>query len=308
MRSAAFRALGTSVTLVTADESLAAGRALLERELRRLDETCSRFRSDSELARANARAGETVSISPLLAELIALGLHAAEASGGRVDPTLGAELRAAGYDQTFALVQARERWMIAPAARPRVHGWQEVTLDAERLTLRAPPGTELDLGATAKAWAADEAAAAIARSSGSGALVSLGGDIAVAGASPHGGWPIRIANDHAASPERPGPVVAITTGGVATSSTSVRRWQTNLGEAHHILDPTTGRPAAAVWRVVSVAGATCVEANIAATAAVVLGEHAPAWLEQQRLPARLERVDGATAYTCGWPADERLAA
>jgi thiamine biosynthesis lipoprotein len=176
-----------------------------------------------------------------------------------------------------------------------------VELDDDERLLLVPDGVELDLGATAKAWAADRAAHRIAAAAGTGVLVSLGGDVAVAGAAPNGGWPVRIADDHAAPLESPGPVVAISSGGLATSSTVVRRWPTDEGEAHHILDPRTGRPAVTPWRAVSVAAASCVDANVASTTAIVLGEPALEWLAARELPARVVRRDGSVATVGGWP-------
>jgi thiamine biosynthesis lipoprotein len=72
---------------------------------------------------------------------------------------------------------------------------------------------------------------------------------------------------------------------------------------HHIVDPATGDIPAVVWRTVSVTAATCVDANTASTAAVVMGEAAPAWLAERGLPARLVRSDGGVVTTCGWPPD-----
>jgi len=239
--------------------------------------------------------------------LVAVGLRAFDTSQGRVDPTLGSELRAAGYDRTFTLVRERDTWAFAARAR-RDSPRHAVQLDTERRTLRVPIGVELDLGATAKAWCADRMAVLIARLTNAGVLVSLGGDIAVAGTPPPTGWPIRIAADHDTPLDGLGPVVAVAEGGLATSSTTVRRWRTDHGEAHHILDPATGAPAPTPWQCVSVAAPSCVDANVAATAAIVLGEAAPAWLEERALPARLERANGATVLTAGWPEDRRDAA
>jgi FAD:protein FMN transferase len=70
---------------------------------------------------------------------------------------------------------------------------------------------------------------------------------------------------------------------------------------HHILDPGTGCPAPVYWAAVSVAGATCVDANIASTAAMIRGRPAARWLEDMRMPARLVRPHGAVACTAGWP-------
>ena len=169
--------------------------------------------------------------------------------------------------------------------------------------MRVPPGVELDLGATAKALAADRAAQAIAEETGSGTLVSLGGDLAVAASRPPGGWCVRIADDHRAPPDSAGRASLIASGGLATSSTSVRSWPTDRGPAHHLLDPASGLPADSPWRTVSVAASSCVEANVASTAAIILGHDAPDWLARRGLPARLVARDGTVSYVAGWPAD-----
>jgi thiamine biosynthesis lipoprotein len=223
-------------------------------------------------------------------------------TAGLVDPTVGRTLRLAGYDRTFDLVRSRD----GATFRPRfdvVPGWRGVEVDAARGTIRLPRGVELDLGATAKALAADRAAHAASRAAGCGVLVSLGGDVAVAGAPPRSGWPIRVAEDHAAPLDVPGPTISIRSGGLATSGTAVRRWRAGSRELHHIVDPRTGRPAETPWRAVTVAAASCVDANVAATAAVVLGHDAPEWLAERHLPARLLGDDGTVVSVAGWPED-----
>jgi thiamine biosynthesis lipoprotein len=100
------------------------------------------------------------------------------------------------------------------------------------------------------------------------------------------------------------PVVSIAAGGLASSSTSVRRWGTAAGERHHVIDPRTGSSADTPWRTVSVAAASCFDANTASTAAIVFGTRAPDWLEQRRLPARLVARDGSITVVGGWPTEE----
>ena len=226
-------------------------------------------------------------------------LHAAALTDGVVDPTVGGSLRALGYDRDLALVLRRgptPRLEQRPAA-----GWRSVHVDHVRSAVTLARGTELDLGATAKAFAADRIAAAVQRANGSSVLVSLGGDVAVAGPPPAGGWPILVTDDSRAAGAA-GQVVAIERGALATSSTTVRRWATASGDAHHIVDPRTGAPAGSAWRTVSATADTCVAANTATTAAIVLGERAPGWLAARGIAARLVRPDGDTVYTGGWPA------
>jgi thiamine biosynthesis lipoprotein len=294
-----FRALGTTAVIATADRAReGAARAVVERELDAIDRSCSRFRPDSELSRVNRAQGEPVAVGPLLLEALRVALDAARQSGGLVDPTVGRALRVSGYDSTFRVVAARDGNAFH-AEFCSVPGWQTIELDEDAATVRVPAGVELDLGATAKALACDRAAAAAAAVAG-GALVGLGGDIAVAGEPPAGGWPVRIADNHAAPLDAPGPTVALEGGGLATSSTTVRRWRSGTVELHHLVDPRTGRPAESRWRTVSVAGKTCVDANVASTAAFLLDD-APAWLEARSLPARLVSVDGKSTLVSGWP-------
>ncbi|MBS1869112.1 MAG: FAD:protein FMN transferase [Actinobacteria bacterium] len=315
--TASWRALGTSATVATAAaDALPAARAAVERELAAIDLACSRFRDDSELTALNAAAGAPVPVSPLLAQAVAVALRAARATGGVVDPTLGAELVRAGYDRDFGELAALSAGQ-APAARAageagsrgvgaggaprRRPAWPAVRLDRARGTVTLPAGVALDLGATAKALAADRAARAAHAAAGCGVLVSLGGDVAVAGPAPGDGWAIRVTEDHAAPAEAAGQVVTIPAGGLATSGTTVRRWQAGGVPRHHLLDPRTGEPAAVVWRTASVAAASCVDANTASTAAIVLGASAAPWLLRHGLPARLVSARGRVLLIGAWP-------
>jgi thiamine biosynthesis lipoprotein len=299
--SARLDALGTTATLVVSDpHQLLAALDVLVTELKAIDAACSRFRDDSELSRVNAHAGEFVATSELFLDALTTAIAAARTTDGIVDPSLGAQLRNAGYDRTFKLVRARDSWAIEPLA-PRRDLWREIEIDLDERRVRIPAGSELDFGATAKALAADRAASAIARRTGGGVLVSLGGDIAVAGQPPAEGWSILIADDHTLPLDTPGPSVSIERGGLATSSTTARRWRTDRGEAHHLLDPRTGQPAITPWQTVSVAAASCVDANVASTAAIVLGDTATVWLAERALPARLVANDGGVVHVGGWP-------
>jgi thiamine biosynthesis lipoprotein len=208
-----------------------------------------------------------------------------------------------GYDRDFA--RARQR--TSPLRQPPLPagGWRRVTHDQDRGLVTVPAGIALDLGATAKALAADRAAAAIQAAVGGGVLVNLGGDIRVTGDPPEGGWQVGIADDAGFDTStdsiEPCQVVLIRDGGLATSSTLGRAWRRGGTAMHHIIVPATGRPAESCWRTVSVAAASCVGANIASTAAILRDERAPGWLHELGLPARLVRHDGSTVTTGGWP-------
>ena len=302
---ARWEALGTSVVLqLTHPDALVPARSRVQRELHALDLACSRFRGDSELSYLNAHAGRTVAASPLLFAAVELAVRAAQLTGGDVDPTVGRALVLAGYDRDWRLLPRPGEQPERPAVVARVRaGWRSVELDRTRSSIRIPAGVRLDLGATAKAWAADRAARAAAEAGGCGALVSLGGDIATSGSAPDGGWQIRVTDDHRSDPSAPGQTISISSGGLATSSTAVRRWSHGGFNMHHIIDPATQAPSRTRWRTVSVAAADCAEANIATTAALVRDETALRWLGGLGLPARLVDRRGRVATVGGWPAE-----
>jgi thiamine biosynthesis lipoprotein ApbE len=326
LASASWEALGTSVDLrLTDPAALALARDGVESELDAIDRACSRFRTDSELTRLNASAGRAVVVSPLLIEALEVALRAASITNGDVDPTVGLALELAGYDRDWRLLEAPQRLRPASLRAPErgleereraieqperaaltarlLPGWRAVRIDRARRSVRIPRGVRLDLGATAKAWAADRAAKAAAEATGCGVLVSLGGDIATCGPAPPAGWEIRVTDDHRSDPSAPGQTVSIRSGGLATSSTAVRRWSHRGQDMHHIIDPRTEAPVKTTWRTVSVAAADCTQANIAATTALVRSHSAPAWLEQLGLPARLLGWDGSVTALAGWPAE-----
>ncbi|MPQ98671.1 FAD:protein FMN transferase [Modestobacter sp. I12A-02628] len=287
--------------VVTDPAALAPGRALLTRRMAAVDRACSRFRADSELSLLGRAGGGWTPVSPLLAEALAVALRAAELTDGDVDPTVGGALVSLAHDGDPLGTGARAEPAVVPAP-----GWHTVELDRAAGRVRVPAGVLLDLGATAKAWTADRAAAEITAATGSGVLVAIGGDVAVAGPAPAGGWRVRVEDVTAPLDRRPtGPcaVVTVRSGGLATSGTRARRWQQAGLHLHHLLDPRTGLPARPVWRTVSVAAGSCVDANTVSTATVVRGDGAWPWLRAVRVPARLVTEDGAVLTVGGWPAE-----
>jgi thiamine biosynthesis lipoprotein len=299
-----FPALGTFATVLVADpDALGQAHHLVAAELAAIDAACSRFRDDSELWRVNHARGRPVEVSPLFADALTVALDAAELTDGDVDPTCGQSLARLGYDRDFALA----RQCTDPLRQPPMPagGWRRVELDRGHRAVRVPAGILLDLGATAKALAADRAAAAVQAAVGGGVLVNLGGDLRVAGDPPDGGWPVGIADDAgfdtSTASVRPRQVVMVRDGGLATSSPLGRTWRRGDTRLHHIVDPVTGRSARSCWRTVSVAAATCVGANIASTAAILRSERAIGWLDGLGLPARLVRQDGTVVTVAGWP-------
>lgn len=311
---AGWTALGASVQFVVTDPArLERGRAMLESELAAIDAACNGLRPDSELAllaRNPHRGVGPVRVGPLLAEVITAALRTAQLTDGDIDPTVG-EYSGPGRFPPEVAGEPELAAFLKPDP-----GWRQVRLDARARLLWLPPRTHLDLSATARAWAVDRCAGRLAGTLGCGVLIGLGGDIAVAGQVPAGGWRIRVQDvavpllpEPPPEPGRAGSarlagrtftVVAIRDGGLATSSRSARRWR--VDPLHYILDPRGGIPAAPFWRTVSVAAATCTFASAASTAAMIRGRHAKEWLTSLRLPARLVALDGRVHTVAGWPA------
>ncbi len=303
---ATLEAFGSSALVAVTDiAELDTARSVVERTVADFDVACSRFRDDSELSAVNAAGGTPVEVGPVLLEAVTAALRAARLTGGDVDPTVGQALISLGYDRDFELVAGGggDRGGASSRVLGSVPGWRTVAVDPDRSTVRVAPGVVLDLGATAKALAADHAATAANAATGCGVLVSFGGDLAIAGAAPTDGWRIRVTDDHRSGFDAPGQWISLSSGGLATSSTAVRRWRTASGTAHHLVDPVTGRSADSVWRTVSVCAGKCLDANIASTASIIRGETAPAWLEEQRLPSRLVGTDGVARHVAGWPSE-----
>ena len=292
-----WQSLGTYVQLSVSDEDKLGAAVRRARDLlSAVDWTCSRFRGDSELNRVNAGAGTWVRVDPLLVAATVAAVEAAEHTDGIVHPLLGKVIVGLGYDRTFAELQPG-RTAGARIEPPPLGAWRSIEWEAG--AIRIPAGTALDLGATAKAWAGDVISRTIAEEEHSNVVLSLGGDVAIAtGARRRTWWPIAIREhpEGEASAE-----VALAEGGLATSSTRLRRWTVAGASHHHLVDPRTGASAQTCWRTVSATGPSATAANIATTAAVVLGDDAVRWLTEREVAARLVSEDGTVTLTSGWP-------
>lgn len=294
-----WRVWGLDASVVVDDpEQLDAAEHAVREVLDAVDLACSRFRSDSELSLLRGRLTHGADVSPMLATLVAAALEAAELSGGDVDPTLGNDLEALGYDRDFAqLPTSRASASVHVLRRPEP-GWTRISLRDGRLTV--PDDLTLDLGASAKAAAADLAAQRIQSDLGTAVLVSLGGDIATAGRPRDDAWEVLVRD----TAEDPAQQVRLAGGwAVATSSTQKRRWIADGRDVHHILDPRSGLPATPVWRTATVVAPTCLRANALSTAAIVRGTQAVGWLAAQRAPARLVDAAGRIHITEAWPSE-----
>jgi FAD:protein FMN transferase len=279
--------------------------ALVEALLRRLHATLTRFDPGSELSRLNADARELVPISPILAGALRAALHAAALTGGLVDPTLLGEVERAGY-ATSRLgtppADLRAALRAAPRRRPAVPraeaSWRSIEVGDR--WVRRPPGVRLDLGGTAKGYAADSAAAML--EGHASFAIDVGGDIAVGGTA--GAPRIAAVEDPLGRRDLR---FRIARGAVATSGISRRIWQTPDGFGHHLIDPASGQPAwTGVVQATALAG-TAVHAEALAKAALLAGAEAGLRLLQPGGGA-LVLDDGSVRLAPRAPAERERAA
>jgi len=268
-----FCAMGCEVIVAgaTARERLEIERLFVARERR-----FSRFIAGSELNRINGAAGRPLLVSREFAEMLELALAAASQTGGLVDPTLGRAVEAAGYDQDFTGLtdDPRPPEPAAPSALGSVRLAGRV--------VQAGAGIRLDLNGVVKGKTIDDALRLI---DGDG-FISAGGDIAVSG-----GAVVSVPG---------GAAVRLVTGALATSGQDRRRWSRGGEPQHHLIDPCTGRPARSPWQTVTVCGATCLGADIAAKAGFLLAERGPQQLEEWGLAAQFVDMRDDVVATRAW--------
>jgi FAD:protein FMN transferase len=278
-------AWGTEAHVAVDDPAmLAPATSLTVAVLGEVDRACSRFRPESDLVRANRLPGQWVDVDPVLATALSVAVLAAELTDGLVTPCLGRVLAAVDPGPGGTGEGAR-------SSLPTPDAWRELGVGPR--AVRVPFGCELDLGATANAWAADVAVATVVERLGCRVLVGLGGDIRVGG-PPGPPWAVEARTQPGRAT---GVHVALSSGALASSATDAD------DEVPRLLDPRTNRPVIGPVRAVTVTADSCLSANIASTAALLLGEGALPWLESRELGARLVREDGAVATTSTWPGD-----
>ena len=276
MERRSFRAMGTSIELLVEAENAGSELDACEAEFERLEQVMSRFRPDSELSRLN-RTGR-IDASRDLAEVVELAIAARERTGGVFDPTVHRALVAAGYDRTFDEVAPDAAGGDAPA--PCGGG---VVVAGRRIEVE--DGYELDLGGIGKGFAAERVAERLALTGA--CLVDAGGDIAVRGAPESGVWSIAVDDEL---------TLGLATGGLATSGRDRRRWRRGGEERHHLIDPSTGRPAATDIVRVTAVGSDAIDAEILAKSLFFAGSTAALDAD---VPAVLVLEDGRRLTTGG---------
>jgi thiamine biosynthesis lipoprotein len=271
-----FRAMATpcEVRLETDDEALALRvAAAVESEARRIETKFSRYKSDSVVGRINALAGETMTVDAETAHLLDFADKCFEMSDGLFDITSGVLRRIWRFDGSDRIPTGAQIASIA-----KLIGWRKVRWKAS--TIMLPEGMEIDLGGLAKEYAVDKALAAVREITSRPALVNFGGDLRVSGPRRSGArW--KVAIESVESSGQLAGLLEVAEGAIATSG-DARRFLVKDGVRYgHILNPKTGWPVKHAPRSVTVAAATCVEAGMIATLAVLQGKRAEAFLKDQ---------------------------
>jgi thiamine biosynthesis lipoprotein len=239
------------------------------------DRRFSRFLASSELNQVNASPAGLTLVSEELASMLSLAIDAARATGGLVTPTVGGAVVAAGYDRDFDSLP-RNGVAVVPA---RVPSTAALSLRG-RMLLRSEP-VQLDLNGVVKGRTVDDALAL----AGDG-WVAAGGDVATS-------RPLVVGLPG-------GDTVTLDAGGLATSSIAKRTWIAGAERQHHLIDPATGAPAKTPWRDVTVAAGSCLAADVAAKAALLLGPAGPSWLDRRSLAGRFVAHDGTVVLNEHW--------
>ncbi len=217
--------------------------------LHELETLWSRFRPDSEISELNRAGGRPLIVSAETVRLVSAMVEGWWLTAGRFDPTMLRPLVEAGYEasRTNSGQQTMVGNDIDLRGRP-----DEITLDTDRSVVALPVGTSLDPGGIGKGLAADIVIDELLAAGARGALVEVGGDLAVGGLSPTGtSWLIAVREGPLDDASRT--VLRLTSGGVATSTTRRRTWFSNSDKRHHhLIDPATMRPSTTGARTCSV--------------------------------------------------------
>ena len=281
-----FRAMGSRISLwLEYEDGEAACAALHQTEaMFAVAETrLTRFSETSELSRLNERPEMWVPVSNVLWRMVGLAVERARETNGLFDPTTLPALELAGYGRSFELLPAQPT--LPSGSGAPCGGWQQVRFDAAQQAIWLPEGVRLDMGGIGKGVTAQQAMNFL--SQWGACLVAAGGDL-VAGDGPTGsvGWPVGIGAPWSQPDETPRDLLRLwlRNGSLATSGVDYRRW----GNAHHLIDPRTGRPAETDVVTASVLAADASRAEAWATAALIAGlDDGLELLEAAGLPAAL---------------------
>jgi len=297
---ARFAALGTTIEVITTDPArLPDVVRHVQSCIADIDRTFSRFRSDSELIRLERSNRRPQRASGLFLELLDLAYRAYESTDGWFDLTVRDALEASGYDRSIEWLEAEGP---GPSRTSRPAGqWHLINYDRDRGLIELRDGVRLDFGGIGKGFAVDYALRSLPPGSG-GVLINAGGDLAVRGPIPEGGWICDVAATENSATEE---TILLREGAMATSGLGRRQWLRDGRPFHHLINPRTGEPGESPWRIVTVVARTCVAAEVAAKVAWLRAGEGPQWLESLGLSGRFAGIDGRVQVAGRWRRQEQ---
>ena len=272
--------------------------------LRDLEARWSRFLHDSDITRLNHAAGIPVSVDPSTVTLVSTMVDAWRSTDGAFDPSVLPTLIESGYrtsiDDPYRVT--------LPDGRLVVGGYDsgptmdDIVIDPDRSTITLPPGLVIDPGGIGKGLAADLAVRHLLSLGAAGALVSIGGDMVMAGSPPHDavGWTVAVAHPETALGNLC--TLLVGAGGVATSSTRSRRWIHDGRERHHQIDPRRAEQSSTDLAAVTVVARSGWLAEAHATSALFSGTHdVLGYLDDHELSGIAVALDGTVLSTADLP-------
>ena len=274
MHSFEFRAMNTGILLAGEGprESVETGFSLARKLVEDSEKRFTRFSSQSELAQLNRSAGGWFDASKELFKVVSLALQLYRQTGGLFDPSILEALEQAGYDRSMDEIRLHGPGEVTVLARPKLHYFSEIHLDAQRCRIALPTEMRIDLGGIAKSWIAEQAALLLSDWA-EACAVDAGGDIFFIGFPPgEKAW--RVTLEDPLDAESGLAVLKVPPGAVATSTVTKRRWKQGNQERHHLIDPRTQQPAETDWLSVTVLASHAAQAEVYAKSLLIGGPQA----------------------------------
>ncbi|MGH8218872.1 MAG: FAD:protein FMN transferase [Steroidobacteraceae bacterium] len=238
----------------------------------RIESKFSRYRTASIVSAINGSEGRPVVVDHETAALIDYAARCHELSAGRFDITSGVLRRCWKFDGSDRVPDRA-----AVAQLLSLIGFGKVQWQSPRIAL--PPGMEIDFGGFGKEYAVDRVLALVTERFSGAALVNFGGDMAANRAPINVPWQVGVERPDTEREARL--LLDFSRGGLATSGDTHRFLLRDGIRYSHILDVRSGWPVPNVPRSVTVAAGSCVQAGMLATFAMLHGERAEGFLDEQ---------------------------
>ncbi len=274
------------ILIDTTDESIASQvTGIAENEAKRIEHKLSRYRKNNIINRINS--GDKVTVDDETARLLDYAAKLFELSDAQFDITAGVLRRAWKFDGSDNIPIQADIDLLLPLI-----GWEKIQWENPDITL--PIGMEIDLGGIGKEYAVDRAAQLVQsffnekdrEQQQVSVLLNFGGDITVLAPQFYRGrsWTIGIdtgIDGDSVHDNNTHTLIALSSGGVATSGDSRRFLIKDELRYGHILDPRTGWPVENAPASVTVAAETCTDAGMMSTLALLHGSEAETFLKEQ---------------------------